>query len=130
MPPSFRVESCFAVGSRIPSRYTSRPSCPCVSSIRLVSPVVPCVSGLFGPLAAPAGPFPALSEPPLSRGLPGVLGFPSVMLFGVGWVVAFFLWVGFGCAFFGFEPGVVRRVVTSRSGLYEGLGCSERLVYV
>jgi hypothetical protein len=53
-----------------------------------------------------------------------------VMLFGVGWVVAFFLGVGFGCAFFGFGPDIVRRVETSRSGLYEGLGCSERLVYV
>ena len=31
-----------------------------------------------------------------------------------------------GC--FCIEPDIVRRVVTSRSGLYEGLGCSERLV--
>jgi hypothetical protein len=32
--------------------------------------------------------------------------------------------------FFGFEPDIVRRVETSRSGLYEGLGCSEGLVRV
>jgi len=52
------------------------------------------------------------------------------MLFGVGWVVAFFfVWVVWVC-FFGFEPDFVRRVDTSRSGLYEGLGCSEELVYV
>jgi hypothetical protein len=57
-------------------------------------------------------------------------GFSSVMLFGVGWVVAFSLWGGVWAAFFGFEPDIVRRVVTSRSGLYEGLGCSERLVYL
>jgi hypothetical protein len=35
-----------------------------------------------------------------------------------------------GRAFFGFEPDIVRRVVTSRSGLYEGLGCSKWMVYL
>jgi hypothetical protein len=52
------------------------------------------------------------------------------MLFGVGWVVAFSLRGGVWAAFFGFEPDIVRRVDTSRSGLYEGLGCFKRMVYV
>ena len=56
-------------------------------------------------------------------------GFSLVMLFVVGGVVAFFY--GWGVAvFFGFGPDSVRRVETSRSGLYRWLGCSERLVYV
>ena len=48
-----------------------------------------------------------------------------------GWVGGGFLFgVVCGRAFFGFGPDSVRRVETSRSGLYEGLGCSERMVYV
>ena len=50
------------------------------------------------------------------------------MLFGVGCVVAFSLGVVQWRGFFGFEPGVVRRVVTSRSGLYRWLGCFKRVV--
>ena len=51
-----------------------------------------------------------------------------MMLFGVGWVVAFSLGVVVcGRAFFGFEPDIVRRVVTSRSGLYRWLGCFKRV---
>jgi hypothetical protein len=65
---------------------------------------------------------------PPSKGIAIAAGFSSVMLFGVGCVVAFSLGVVQWRGFFGFEPGVVRRVVTSRSGLYRWLGCFKRVV--
>jgi hypothetical protein len=71
------------------------------------------------------GLFGLLSWPGFSRVLPSL-----VMLFwGVVGVVVL-TWACWGRVFFGFEPDIVRRVETSRSGLYEGLGCSERLVRV
>jgi hypothetical protein len=81
--------------------------------------------GLLGALSGPRG-----CSLPTLQGIASGAGFSSVMLFGVGWVVAFSLRGGVWAGFFGFEPDIVRRVETSRSGLYEGLGCFKRMVYV